>query len=407
MRLPRIHKHYYLGMAVNYAGGEWLRHLFTMGRRKDCDALTRFLSRKYKGEAVLCKNGRSALALALKAYFEPGDEILVNGFTCYAVYEAVKAAGLEPVFVDIDKSTLNYNIHTLESAISSGSRVRGIIVQNTLGNPVDIKAIESFAKEHSLIIIEDLAHCAGIRYPDRREAGTVGAACVLSFGKDKSIDTVSGGAVIYRSDLSSNLGSRPSGPSPRADGAPSHAAALRNPSVLTKSSPCKPPRPSDHLRARFYPMFGTMSRGLTYVGLGGVLMRGLVKIHWVEKSADNRLDLERRPSRFETKLALKQLQKLRRNGEPALREFYYVHDREKVLKELQKHGYYFGGFWYEKPVSPIRYYKKVKYPESKCPNAVYAAEHIINLPNYYTSRDLAPARKIIKKYQEEGSDGPK
>ena len=154
-------------------------------------------------------------------------------------------------------------------------------------------------------------------------------------------------------------------------------------------------------------MFGAMSRGLTYVGLGGALMRGLVKIHWVEKSADNKLDLERRPSKFEAKLALRQLQELRRNGEPALREFCYVHDREKVLKELQKKKYYFGGFWYEKPVSPMRYYKKVNFPESECPNAVYVAEHIVNLPNYYTSRDLAPARKIIKKFQEEGSDGSK
>ena len=405
MKRPEVHGHYYLGMAINYASGEWLKHLFTVGRKKDLNTLKRYLSQRYNGEAMLCKNGRSALTLALKAYFKSGDEILVNGFTCYAVYEAVKAAGLKPIFVDIDKSTLNYNTHTLESAISGASRVRGIIVQNTLGNPVDIKAIEAFANEHELTIIEDLAHCAGVRYSDKREVGTVGAACALSFGKDKSIDTVSGGAVVFRGELSSILGARPAGPSPRAAGATPRTAALRTPSDLMKASPSKPPRPSDHLRARFYPMFGAMSRGLTYVGIGGALMRGLIKIHWVEKSADNKLDLERRLSKFEAKLALKQLKGLRQNGEPALRDFYYVHDRDKVLKELQKKGYYFGGFWYEKPVSPLRYYKKVKFPEANCPNAVYAADHIINLPNYYTRRDLASARRIIKKYLEEGSDG--
>ncbi len=405
MSLPKVRKHYFLGMAVNYSSGGWLRHLCTVGRRKDCNALTRFLSRKYKGKAMLCKNGRSALTLALKAYFEPGDEVLVNGFTCYAVYEAVKAAGLKPVFVDIDRESLNFTAELAADAMTgrlevvrdngseiaseprndgrerSGprddrSRIRGIIIQNTLGNPVDIKAIEAFAREHDLTIIEDLAHCAGVRYPDRREVGTVGAATVLSFGKDKSIDTVSGGALI-----------------------------LRDPCKHEIKAPSLRPKLSDHLRARFYPMFGAMSRSLTYIGLGGALMRCLVQIHWVEKSADNRLDLKRRPSKFEARLALKQLQELRKNGEPALREFYYVHNRDKVLKELQKEGYYFGGFWYEKPVSPSRYYRKVHFPESECPNAVYAAEHIVNLPNYYTRRDLLRARQIIKNHLEEGKDG--
>ena len=405
MNLPKVRKHYFLGMAVNYSSGGWFRHMCTIGWRKDCDALTRFLSRKYKGEAMLCKNGRSALALALKAYFEPGDEILINGFTCYAVYEAVKAAGLKPVFVDIDRESLNFTAELAADAMTgrldvvrdngseiaseprndgrerSGprderSRIRGIIIQNTLGNPVDIKAIEAFAREHDLTIIEDLAHCAGVRYSDKREAGTVGAATVLSFGKDKSIDTVSGGALI-----------------------------LRDPCKHEIKAPSLHPKASDHLRARFYPMFGAMSRGLTYIGLGGALMRCLVQIHWVEKSADNKLDLKRRPSKFEARLALKQLQELRKNGEPVLREFYYVHDRDKVLKELQKEGYYFGGFWYEKPVSPSRYYQKVHFPESECPNAVYVAGHIVNLPNYYTRRDLSRARQIIKNHLEEGKDG--
>lgn len=136
-------------------------------------------------------------------------------------------------------------------------------------------------------------------------------------------------------------------------------------------------------------------------------MRGFVKIHWVEKSADNRLDTARRPSKFEAKLALEQIKRLRRNGEPPLREFCFVRDREELIKALQKKGYYFAGFWYEKPVSPERYYKKVHFPEKDCPNAVYVAKHIINLPAYYATRDLALARKIIKEYQEENTDGPR
>ena len=393
-------KHYFLGLAANYTRKERLSHTFAVGREKDCTELSDFLEQKYAGKAILCKNGRSALALALKAYFEPGDGIIVNGFTCYAVYEAIKAAGLKPVFADISKESLNYNTKTLSNALelcdsrafattgandeaspvttgaseeareSHNSRalattVRGIIVQNTLGNPVDMKAVEKFAKQHDLTIIEDLAHCTGIKYPDGREAGTVGAAAALSFGKDKSIDTISGGAVVLRD-------------------APKHEI----------KAPFKTPKCSDHLRARFYPLFGAWCRALTKVHLGGALMRCLVKIHWVEKSADNKLDLTRKISKFEAKLALKQLKQS--SGKKPLRTFCLVENRDEILKKLAKNGYHFYGFWYEKPVSPERYYEKVHFPEASCPNAVYISEHIINLPNYYQKEDLAPALKIIK-----------
>lgn len=369
-------RRYFLGMAANYGGDEWARHTFAWGRQSDYDNLKTYLARRYGGEVFLCKNGRSALALALKTYFEPGDAIIVNGFTCYAVYEAIRAAKMRPVFADISKQDLNFNVDTLSKAMKAdGTQIKGIIVQNTLGNPVDIKAIEKFAKEHGLLIIEDLAHAAGVRYKDGREAGKVGVAAIWSFGKDKSIDTISGGALV-----------------------------LRSPCKYEIEAPNKTPKLSDHLRARFYPTFGALCRGLSYIKLGGALMRGLVKIHWVEKSADNALSLSRLPSKYQAKLALAQFKQLRRNGEPPIREFCFVNERDKVLAELQKKGYYFGGFWYEKPVSPKRYYKKVNFPETSCPNAVWVAQHIINLPRYYTRRDLTEARNIIKNHLVECED---
>ena len=382
-------RHYYLGQAANYSIGEVFRHLFTVGLTRDIDALKRYLVQRYKGkQAILCKNGRSALCLALKAYFEKGDYVIVNGFTCYAVYEAVIAAGLKPLFVDIEKDTLNFSVRTLEmlpsghtqgrsakltvpseASPSVSGKITGIIIQNSLGNPVDIKAVENFAKEHDLVIIEDLAHCTGVKYADGRECGTVGAAGAFSFGKDKMIDTISGGAVVFREELSHEI-----------------------------KAPEKAPRLSDHLRARFYPLFGMICRGLSYVHLGGILMRGLVKIHWVEKSADNRLDLTRRISKFEAKLALEQFNKLKRSGEPPIREFAFVDNRDEVLEELARIGYYFDGLWYKQPVSPERYYKKVHFPEEECPNSVFVAKHIVNFPTYYARSDLKKAHEIVKNH---------
>ena len=365
-------KHYFLGMAANYEDGEWLRHLFTRGSRRDLAKLKEALSKRYGGKAILCKNGRSALALVLQAYFEPGDKILVNGFTCFAVYEAIKAAKLEPIFVDISLDNLNFTTETLENAAAGKSGLSGVIIQNTLGNPVNIAEVEEFCRQYDLTIIEDLAHSVGVKYPDGREAGTVGTATICSFGKEKSIDTISGGAAI-----------------------------LRRPSRHDIKAPSKAPKLSDHLRARFYPMFGATCRMLSYIKLGGALMRLLVKIHWVERSADSKLDTSRRLSKFQTKLALWQFEKVRRNGEPPIRGHCFVDDRDNLLKQLRKKGYFFDGFWYEKPVSPRRYYSSVNFPESTCPNAMFASEHILNIPNYYTRRDLKPALKLIESHKVE------
>ena len=157
-------------------------------------------------------------------------------------------------------------------------------------------------------------------------------------------------------------------------------------------------------------------------------MRLMLKIHWVERSADNRLDLVRSMSKFEAKLALEQMKKLDKIAEidqnlpnntenhekienqaqksqnlpyplMPLRNFYLVEKRTRVLRELQNQGYYFSGTWYEKPVSPERYYVRVKFPEKECPVATKVSQEIVNFPIYYTPEQLAPALEIVKKYQ--------
>ena len=114
----------------------------------------------------------------------------------------------------------------------------------------------------------------------------------------------------------------------------------------------------------------------------------------MERSADNRLDLTRKIANFEAKLALGQLLKLE-NAKP-LRKFYLLSNRDMILADLRRAGYYFDGFWYERPVSPDRYYASVKFPESECPTAVAVSQRILNLPTYYTDNELAQAERIIR-----------
>lgn len=371
-----MRKHYFLGTAAKFNKSERIEMRKGVGTPQDLENLQEYLDTEFDGKTIITINGRSAIAAGLKYYLHDfldikDGEVIINGFTCFAVVQGVKAAGFTPVFADIEKETLNFTTDSLEKVLTT--KTRAVIVQNTLGNMLDIKKIERFCKKHGLILIEDLAHCTGRFYPDGREAGKVGELVMFSFGKEKSIDTINGGAVVFRDEKFS--------PMP----------------LLERKSQSKA-----EFRARIYPTIGAIYRALSYVKLNSVFMRLMLKIGWVVKSADAEVDyIKETLSNFQAKIALSQLKNRQKIGQKPLREFYFVNNRKLVLEKLKKAGYFFDGFWYERPVSPERYYKKVRFPEKTCPTAVAVSKSIINFPTNYSKKDLARAREIVKNCLEE------
>lgn len=364
---------YFLGLAANYKGMDILKHTFAFGTQKDSDALRAYLAAHYGtsyNHVALYHNGRSALAVALKSLVPEKSEVVVTGFTCCAVVQAVRAAHCIPVYADINRETLHYGRAELEKTLKNHDNVKAIIVQNTLGIPVDISELEEVCKEHDLIIVEDLAHCAGVYYADGREVGTVGRAAALSFGKGKAIDTISGGALV-----------------------------MLNPEDKPIKQPVKPPYFSETLADRWYPFHGRMIRTFHYLGLGKILTAILLKLGCIERSADSRLSTSTRLTHWQAKLVLRQFQKLPKKGRPPIRDHYFVEDRGELLKRLHKVGYMFNEIWYEVPISPARYYKRMHFDEEACPVATAVADEIINLPTYYSKSELTPAYKIIKEYK--------
>ena len=381
----------FLGLASNYTARDILRHSFALGGKKDYTDLEKELSKKYSADLdnlSLTFSGRSAIYLALKSFLESGrlkkgDHVAINGFTCHAVIEAIETAGLEPIYVDLEKAIggqilPNYSAESLERTVKKDRKLKCFILQNTFGFPVDIRRFDTVKKQYNLQLIEDLAHCAGRKYPDGREIGTVGEATCMSFGKGKSIDTINGGAVILR-DKSLML--------PKEF----NKAALRRRSG------------GDVPRASWYPLFAAIARGLSHLRLERPWLGLLLKLRWIERSADIKLSTDTTISYWQAKLALKQLKNLKNS---ALREFYLVDNRGACLKELKKHGYRLEEFWYEVPVAPERYYESVGYPERNNPNAVFFAQHVVNIPTWYRTKrhkkEVAEAKRIIKSHELKG-----
>lgn len=145
------------------------------------------------GPVYLVNSGRSGLYLLLRAFgIGPGDDVLVQAFTCVAVPNSVLWCGAVPVYVDIDDS-LNMDVRDLERKLTK--QTRAVIIQHTFGFPAQMERIRAFCHKHTILLIEDCAHALGASSGGRL-LGTWGDAAFFSFGRDKVVSSVFGGAAM-------------------------------------------------------------------------------------------------------------------------------------------------------------------------------------------------------------------
>ena len=368
----------FIAHASQFCLKKTLRQLFAFGFKKDSEKLKSYIAERYQVEAenvALYGSGRTALSEAIKYFTKPGDKVAITALTCFAVVEAVRSANCKPVYLDVNLKNLHFDAKALEKACVNNPEIKAVIVQNNLAYSCDIANIESVAKKYNLALIEDLAHCVGMDYSDGREAGMVGDAVIMSFGKSKSLDLISGGLLFLRKTDKRKK---------------SFAVPVDLPSL------------ADRFRTRLYPLFGAITRALFHLQLGRInfgrlYTAFLLQTHQIQKSADAKLDNSIRLTHWQAKLALRDLKKIKHRT--PLRRFYFVENRAELLKKLTTAGFIMDDIWYSSPVSPERYYNQANFNEKACPNAVFAANHLINLPNWLNIFELAEARHLINQYE--------
>ncbi|WP_448872172.1 DegT/DnrJ/EryC1/StrS family aminotransferase [Desulfobulbus propionicus] len=138
-------------------------------------------------------SGSAALKVALMALgVGAGDEVITQGFTFVATWEAILDCGAIPVFTEVDM-TLNMDPADLEKKITPKTKV--IIPVHMMGAPARIEAIKAIADRHRIPVIEDTAQAAGGRLQGRH-LGTFGAIGTFSFDSVKTMTTGEGGMCI-------------------------------------------------------------------------------------------------------------------------------------------------------------------------------------------------------------------
>lgn len=139
--------------------------------------------------------GRAAAGLwaALRARGLSNTRVLIPANICYLAAWAVLRSGNYPVLVDVDPATGNISVDTLNQV--KHKDVGALIVCHMYGLGAPMMAIQAWARDRNLFLIEDAALALGPEV-DGRPAGAWGDASVLSFGAGKIADVGIGGAVL-------------------------------------------------------------------------------------------------------------------------------------------------------------------------------------------------------------------
>jgi 8-amino-3,8-dideoxy-alpha-D-manno-octulosonate transaminase len=138
-------------------------------------------------------SGSAALKVALAALgVGPGDEVITQGFTFIATFEAIIEAGAVPVPAEID-DTLNMDPDDFEKKITPKTKV--VIPVHMLGSPARIQQIIEIAHKHDIKVIEDNAQAIGAAVGGKK-LGTWGDMGTFSFDFYKTITTGEGGMII-------------------------------------------------------------------------------------------------------------------------------------------------------------------------------------------------------------------
>ncbi len=165
--------------------------------------------------AIGVNSGTAGLHLCIRAAgIQPGDLVITTPFSFVSSTNVILFENAIPVFVDIDPGSGNINPQLVKEAvrdITSGGqaarkwlprkgaesygRLKALLPVDVFGQPADMDAINSVAREFHLTVIEDSCEALGAEYKGRK-AGTLGDYGVFGFYPNKQVTTGEGGMIV-------------------------------------------------------------------------------------------------------------------------------------------------------------------------------------------------------------------
>lgn len=361
--------------------------------------------------------GRMALYAVLKAIgISKGDEVILPGFTCVVVPNAIVYCGAKPCYVDIDSSTYNIDISKIEEKITP--KTKAIIAQHTFGLSADMDKLIKIAEKYKLKVIEDCAAALGAEYKGKK-VGSFGDAAIFSLEITKGITSGWGGiAGTNNVDIMTKL------------------------ELEQKKSRFLERKILNKIVAQIFLSY-FFYHPLNY-WIGKYIISALIKAGFFIRSITDEERLADRPpdypfkfSNIQARIALNQLKnikkynkmraqiakifsslfesegfKINRFNESTykhvwLRYPFTVKDRRRAIKFYKRHQIELGQ-WFNSVIHPNESpLKKLYYVTGSCPNAETISARCVNLPTHWrlSKGDIKRIVRVTQKFiQKENNE---
>jgi perosamine synthetase len=386
----------FLSLGSNYSWSVAYKALqvwFGLNRSSTSD-MRKFFAEFNDDEMRWVYKGRNAITLALKTLgIGKYDQVITQGFTCAVVEEAILRTGAKVVFIDLATNRTGPGLLEIKQAYERGGRrAKALVLQHLFGySPKEYLDILFWSHNNKILVIDDVAQAYGAVDTQNRLIGVTADATVFSFGRDKVLDAVSGGAFSLKK-MNYPL--------------PSLVAVPRT--VIANDMS--------------YPLICMLIRTLYPFGLG----KGL---HWLLKQAGRLKSPVINPIAKEAVLPDSYLSLIERQYQTlprlsrhrrAIAEYYlktlpspillvdkddvlrganlrfpiWVDNPESVIKRLAKVNIFISDRWYRSVVDKSTLKLETSYSEGMCPRAENLAKHIINLPTH-RGISLESARRMV------------
>ena len=164
-----------------------------MGFGKQVEAFEEKYKAKYRlPDFAMVDSGSNALFMAVSLLdLPPGSEIIVPSFTWVSCAQTVILAGHQPVFCDVDLTSMNVRVEDIEAKITR--KTAAIMVVHYAGLPVDMDPIIALG----FPIIEDAAHAVDSSYKGL-PCGGIGELGIFSFDAVKNLTVGEGGGLTAK-----------------------------------------------------------------------------------------------------------------------------------------------------------------------------------------------------------------
>ena len=195
-------KYYGFSLGQNHLEPYQIKALFGLLNRESCNPVSLFEETFAKeigdGKCVSFAAGRMGFfALMQSLGIGSGDEVILLGYTCSVMPNAVLRAGATPVFVDVDHNTFGSSLIEIEKKVSVNTKM--IVAQHSFGIPCDLLPIIKFSRSKKIFLLEDCALTFGSQI-NGMKVGNFGDAALFSIDSFKPLNASAGGLIYTRNN---------------------------------------------------------------------------------------------------------------------------------------------------------------------------------------------------------------